>query len=59
MLSASETQVLETFHLEHVPETHSVHVAVFRDVANAAFLHQQLLARNAEFEYALIDASLV
>ncbi|KAI1119050.1 kinase binding protein CGI-121-domain-containing protein [Nemania sp. NC0429] len=58
-MSASITPLLETLHLEHVPETHSVHVAVFRDVANAAFLHQQLLARNSEFEYALIDASVV
>ncbi|KAI1160394.1 kinase binding protein CGI-121-domain-containing protein [Nemania serpens] len=58
-MSASETPLLETLHLEHVPETHSVHVAVFRDVANAAFLHQQLLARNSEFEYALIDASVI
>ncbi|KAI0433850.1 kinase binding protein CGI-121-domain-containing protein [Xylaria sp. FL1042] len=57
MLSASP--ILEAFHLEHVPETHSVHVAVFRDVENAAFLHQQLLARNADFEYALIDASVI
>lgn len=58
-MSASATPMLETLRLEHVPETHSVHVAVFRDVANAAFLHQQLLARNLEFEYALIDAGVV
>ncbi|KAI1202903.1 kinase binding protein CGI-121-domain-containing protein [Nemania serpens] len=58
-MSASATPMLETLRLEHVPETHSVHVAVFRDVANAAFLHQQLLARNLEFEYALIDAGVI
>ncbi|KAI0799182.1 kinase binding protein CGI-121-domain-containing protein [Xylaria sp. FL0064] len=51
--------ILETFQLEHTPPTHSVHVAVFRDVENAAFLHQQLLARNADFEYALIDAGVI
>ncbi|KAI0466687.1 kinase binding protein CGI-121-domain-containing protein [Xylaria cf. heliscus] len=51
--------ILESLQLEHVPATHSVHVAVFRDVENAAFLHQQLLARNADFEYALIDASVI
>ncbi|KAI1290969.1 kinase binding protein CGI-121-domain-containing protein [Xylaria venustula] len=51
--------ILETLQLEHVPASHSVHVAVFRDVENAAFLHEQLLARNAEFEYALIDASVI
>ncbi|KAH8681822.1 kinase binding protein CGI-121-domain-containing protein [Xylariales sp. PMI_506] len=51
--------MLETIALEHVPATHTVHVALFRDVANASFLHEQLLARNADFEYALIDASTV
>ncbi|KAI0509074.1 kinase binding protein CGI-121-domain-containing protein [Xylaria bambusicola] len=55
----SSTSVLETLQLEHVPSTHSVHVAVFRGVENAAFLHQQLLARNADFEYALIDAAVI
>ncbi|KAI0474153.1 kinase binding protein CGI-121-domain-containing protein [Xylariaceae sp. FL0804] len=51
--------LLETVRLEHVPATHSVHVAVFRDVENADFLHRQLLDRNAAFEYALIDAASV
>ncbi|KAI1347497.1 kinase binding protein CGI-121-domain-containing protein [Xylaria sp. FL0043] len=55
----STPSILETFQLEHIPPTHSVHVAVFRDVENAAFLHQQLLARNADFEYALIDAGVI
>jgi EKC/KEOPS complex subunit CGI121/TPRKB len=57
--SSSSQSALETFHLEHMPQTHSVHVAVFRDVQNAAFLQQQLLARNADFEYAFIDAGVV
>jgi EKC/KEOPS complex subunit CGI121/TPRKB len=51
--------VLETVPLEHIPQTHSVHVAVFKDVENAAFLHQQLLNRNPDFEYAFIDAGVV
>ncbi|KAI1177291.1 kinase binding protein CGI-121-domain-containing protein [Nemania sp. FL0916] len=55
----STSPLLEKIQLEHIPETHSVHVAVFRDVKNAAFLHQQLLARNPEFEYAFIDASVI
>ncbi|KAI0855537.1 kinase binding protein CGI-121-domain-containing protein [Xylaria cubensis] len=55
----SISSILESLQLEHVPSTHSVHVAVFRDVENAAFLHQQLLARNADFEYALIDAGVI
>ncbi|KAI3334056.1 kinase binding protein CGI-121-domain-containing protein [Ustulina deusta] len=51
--------IVESFRLEHAPATHSVHVAVFRDVENAAFLHQQLLAKNADFEYALIDGGAI
>ncbi|KAH7313691.1 kinase binding protein CGI-121-domain-containing protein [Stachybotrys elegans] len=50
---------IETLQLEHLPASHKVHVAMFRDVTNASFLHQQLLARNAEFEYAFIDASVL
>lgn len=50
---------LETVVLEHLPDSHSVRIALFRQVENAAFLHQQLLARNAAFEYAFVDASAV
>lgn len=50
---------LETIQLEHIPATHSVHVAVYKDIQNAEFLQQQLLSRNQEFEYAFIDASCV
>lgn len=50
---------LETITLEYVPQTHSVHVAVYRNVENADFLQQQLLARNKDFEYAFIDATSV
>ncbi len=49
----------EALHLEHVPPTHLVYAALFKDVSNAEFLHSQLLARNADFEYAFIDASSV
>lgn len=51
--------LLETVALEHVPATHSVHVAFFKGVANAGYLQSQLLARNADFEYAFIDATTV
>lgn len=51
--------LLETFTLEHVPAQYSVHAALFRDVSNAGFLQSQLLARNADFEYAFIDASTI
>lgn len=50
---------LETISLSHLPSTLPVHVALYRDVQNAAFLKQQLLAGNSEYEYALIDASMV
>lgn len=50
---------MESVTLEHVPESHTLHLALFKDVQNAAALHAQLIARNPEFEYALIDASIV
>ncbi|KAJ5601911.1 hypothetical protein N7510_011445 [Penicillium lagena] len=50
---------LETLALPHLPSSLPVHVALYRDVQNSAFLKQQLLGGNAEFEYALVDASMV
>ncbi|SLM37718.1 protein cgi121 [Lasallia pustulata] len=50
---------LKTLHLAHLPPSLAVHVALYQDVKNAVFLRQQLLAGNAEFEYALIDASMI
>lgn len=50
---------LEVVTLEHLPVSHIVHLALFRNVQNAAFLHQQLLAKNTDFEYGFIDASVV
>ena len=50
---------LQTLHLAHLPASLAVHVALYRDLGNAAFLRQQLLDGNADFEYALIDASVV
>jgi hypothetical protein len=50
---------LETINIPHLPASLPVHVALYRNVQNSALLRQQLLAGNAEFEYALIDASLV
>jgi EKC/KEOPS complex subunit CGI121/TPRKB len=51
--------LLETIQLEHLPAGYTVHIALSRDIKNAAFLHQQLLTGNTSFEYALIDASIV
>ncbi|KAA8647314.1 hypothetical protein EYZ11_007479 [Aspergillus tanneri] len=50
---------LETIFLPHLPSSMPVHVALYRDLKNAPFLRQQLLSGNSDFEYALIDASMV
>lgn len=52
------TPQLETIDIPHLPNA-PVHVALYRDVENSASLRQQLLAGNADFQYALIDASMV
>ena len=51
--------LLQTLHLEHLPTSHTIHIALYRSVKNATFLQQQLLAGNIYFEYAFIDASVV
>lgn len=50
---------VETINLSHHPASLPVHVALYQDVQNAAFLRQQLITGNADFEYAFIDASMV
>ncbi|KAI0106053.1 CGI-121-domain-containing protein [Daldinia grandis] len=64
MASPSDSQttssnIIETIKLEHVPSTYTVLVGLFKGVANAEFLQQQLLSRNAAYEYAFIDASSI
>ncbi|EME46851.1 hypothetical protein DOTSEDRAFT_78978 [Dothistroma septosporum NZE10] len=49
---------METVTLPHLPQ-HALHVCLFRDVQNAAFLRQQLLDGNTNFEYAFLDASVL
>jgi hypothetical protein len=49
---------VRTFTLPHYEE-YPVHVALFKDVTNAAFLRSQLLEANPEFDYAFLDASMV
>lgn len=51
--------MLQTFQLSHLPPSLAVHVALFRGLRNATYLRQQLLNGKSEFEYALIDASVV
>lgn len=50
---------LEKLHLEHVPDDYRVYVGLFKGVTNAGHLQSQLVARNADYEYAFIDASSV
>lgn len=50
---------LQTLHLAHLPPDLAVHVALYTDLQNASFLRDQLLQGNPDFEYALIDASVV
>jgi EKC/KEOPS complex subunit CGI121/TPRKB len=49
---------VRTFTLPHY-EAFPVHVALFKDVTNAAFLRSQLLEANPDFDYAFLDASMV
>ncbi|KAK0509046.1 hypothetical protein JMJ35_008417 [Cladonia borealis] len=50
---------LQTLHLAHLPPDLAVHVALYTEVQNAAYLRDQLLQGNQDFEYALIDASVI
>ncbi|KEF56617.1 uncharacterized protein A1O9_06806 [Exophiala aquamarina CBS 119918] len=51
--------MVRAIQLAHVPPELTLFVALFRDVKNAAFLREQLLAANADFEYAFIDATTI
>lgn len=44
--------------LPHVPDR-VLYVALFKDVKNSAFLRQQLIQGNTDFEYAFLDATSV
>ncbi|THX45528.1 CGI-121-domain-containing protein [Aureobasidium pullulans] len=49
---------LEVITLPHLPQ-YPLCVGLWKNVKNASFLRQQLLAGNADFEYAFLDASVV
>ncbi|KAM3424817.1 hypothetical protein BST61_g6798 [Cercospora zeina] len=49
---------METAQLPHLPQ-HPLHMVLFTEVHNAAFLRQQLLAGNTDFQYAFLDASVL
>ena len=58
-LDKIQEAMLQTLQLAHLPPELTLYVTLYRDVKNAAFLRQQLLDGNADFEYAFIDASMV
>ena len=49
---------METITLPHLPQS-PIQVGLFKNVPNAAFLRQQLLEGNTDFEYAFLDASVL
>lgn len=49
---------METITLPHLPDS-PIQVCLFKNVQNAAFLRQQLLEGNTDFEYAFLDASVL
>ncbi|KAL6253404.1 hypothetical protein RBB50_001128 [Rhinocladiella similis] len=51
--------MVQTIHLAHMPPELALFVSLYTDVENASILKQQLLAGNAEFEYAFIDANMI
>ncbi|KIV95885.1 hypothetical protein PV10_03486 [Exophiala mesophila] len=51
--------MVQTVQIAHMPPDLVLHVGLYRDLTNAGFLRDQLLAGNAEFEYAFIDASMI
>jgi len=51
--------MVQALQLAHMPPDLALFVALYRNVKNAPFLREQLLAGNRDFEYAFIDASTV
>lgn len=49
---------VETVTLPHLPDS-PIQLSLFRNVQNSAFLRQQLLEGNSDFEYAFLDASVL
>ena len=49
---------METITLPHLPNS-PIQACLFKNVQNAAFLRQQLLEGNTDFEYAFLDASVL
>ncbi|KAF2119733.1 protein CGI121 [Lophiotrema nucula] len=49
---------VRTITLPHYP-SYPIHICMFRDVTNAAFLRSQLLEANPDFDYAFLDPSMI
>ncbi|KAF2737708.1 CGI-121-domain-containing protein [Polyplosphaeria fusca] len=49
---------VRTIVLPHYP-SYPIHVCMFKDVSNAAFLRSQLLEANPDFDYAFLDAAMI
>ena len=49
----------ELLYLSHTSPDIKILCCLYQHLENAAFLRQQLLAGNVDFEYAFIDASMV
>ncbi|KAF2458289.1 kinase binding protein CGI-121-domain-containing protein [Lineolata rhizophorae] len=50
---------IQTLRLPHLPQENPIFAACFVGVQNAAFLRQQLLQGNSEYEYAFLDATTI
>jgi EKC/KEOPS complex subunit CGI121/TPRKB len=55
---ANAQEVGTTFRLSHI-NGYILFAALFVNVKNAAFLRQQLIAANTDYEYAFLDATSV
>ncbi|KAF1816182.1 CGI-121-domain-containing protein [Eremomyces bilateralis CBS 781.70] len=50
--------VIQTIYLPHLP-ANPIHIFLFENVKNAAFLREQLMAGNMEFEYTFLDSTMI
>jgi hypothetical protein len=57
-ITYSTSTTMETITLPHLPDS-PIQACLFKNVQNAAFLRQQLLEGNTDFEYAFLDASVL
>lgn len=58
ILATHPAAAMETITLPHLPNS-PIQACLFKNVQNAAFLRQQLLEGNTDFEYAFLDASVL